>query len=88
MNKKILFFHRFQVFDFESLGSIATEILSRKRGAVAETAAWAWYADQSNTSRGIFNSRREIINAMQKHKDAIQYIKKSKYAITGENIKY
>ena len=30
-------------FDFESLGSIATEISSLKRGAAA-----AWYADQSN----------------------------------------
>ena len=55
---KKYFFHRFQIFDFESLGSIATEILSRKRGA----AAAAWYADQSNTSRQIFNSRREKIS--------------------------
>ena len=48
-------FHRFQFFDFERLGSIATDILSRKRGAAA-----AWYAGHSNTSLRIFNSGREI----------------------------
>ena len=53
---KIYFsFHRFQFFDFQSLGSIATEILSRKWGA-----APAWYTDQSNISRRIFNSGQEI----------------------------
>ena len=38
---KSTFFPLFQIFDFESLGSIATEILSLKWGAVV------WYADQS-----------------------------------------
>ena len=42
--------------DSKSLGSRATEILSLKRGA----AAAAWYTDQSNTSRQIFNSGWEI----------------------------
>ena len=40
IDRKILFFHRFQIFDFESIGSIATDILSHKWGAVA-----ACYAD-------------------------------------------
>ena len=53
---KNIFFHTFQIFDFESLVSIATEILSRKRGTAA-----AWYAEQSNTSRRIYSSGQEIL---------------------------
>ena len=56
---KTLFFHRLQIFDFESLGSSATEILSLKWAAAA-AGTEAWYTDQSNTSRRIFNSGREI----------------------------
>ena len=57
INKKIFFSLRFKIFDFESLGLVATEILS-----LSPVAAMAWYADQSNTSRWIFNSGRDIIN--------------------------
>ena len=41
----------FKCFDFESLGPIATEILSPKRGMDMATAAdVVWYGDQNNTS--------------------------------------
>ena len=48
-----------QIYDFESLG-LATQILSVKQGVAAVGTAAAWYADQSNTSCQIFNSRQEI----------------------------
>ena len=53
-NKKYFFFHRYQISYFKCLGSVATEILSHKR----DTAAC--YTNQSNNSRRIFNSGREI----------------------------
>ena len=53
------------MFDFKSLESIATEILSIKRGAAGTASAAAaavWYADQSNTGREMIinNSLQDI----------------------------
>ena len=60
INYKICFFH-IQIFDVESLRSIATRILSLQCNTVAAVEDVTWYAHQSNTSRQIFNSGQEII---------------------------